>query len=159
VLEDWQVVHLDRVLSNKPVAYVVSHIGTILPAYCTSVGKALLAQQDEDLVHAWAATLEFNRLTPNTIASVDELMEELDRIRERGYAIDDEEREPGVRCIGAPIFDHEHRAVAAISLGAPTDRLPRRIEGSKVAMQVMATAIAISRELGYVRRAVPAAAE
>ncbi len=151
VLDDWQVVHLDRALSNKPVAYVVSRVGTILPAYCTALGKALLAQEDENLVYAWAAIQEFSRETPNTIGSADELMADLAAVRARGYSIDDEERELGVRCIGAPVFDHEGRAVGAISLGAPSDRLPKRLVGSKVAMQVLSTGLAISRELGHVR--------
>jgi len=151
VLDDWQVVHLDRVLSRKPVAYVVSRVGTILPAYCTALGKALLAQEDEDLVYAWAAIQEFKRQTPNTLGSADELMADLATVRSRGYSIDDEERELGVRCVGAPVFDHEGRAVGAISLGAPSERLPKRLVGSKVAMQVMSTALAISRELGHVR--------
>jgi DNA-binding IclR family transcriptional regulator len=151
VLEEWQIVHLDRALSRQSVAYMVSHIGLILPAYCTALGKALLAYQSEDLVYAWASTQELRRLTPNTITSADVLLDELRRIRTRGYSIDSEERELGIRCVGAPIFNHEGQPVAAISLGAPTDRLPRTIEGSEIAMQVVATARRISRELGYVR--------
>jgi DNA-binding IclR family transcriptional regulator len=151
VLEDWQIVHLDRALSRQSVAYMVSHVGVILPAYCTALGKALLAHRSEDMVYAWASTQELRRLTPNTITTVDALLDELRRIRERGYSIDNEERELGIRCVGAPVFDHEGQPIAAISLGAPTDRLPRTIEGSEVAMRVVASARAISRELGYVR--------
>jgi DNA-binding IclR family transcriptional regulator len=152
VLEDWQVVHLDRAISTQSVAYMVSHVGAILPAYCTALGKALLAWQGEDLVDAWASTQELRRHTPTTITTAEELLDELRRIRTRGYSIDDEEREIGVRCVGAPVFDREGHAVGAISLGAPTGRLPRTLEGSAVAMRVLATALAISRELGYVRR-------
>jgi DNA-binding IclR family transcriptional regulator len=152
VLEGWNVVHLDRALSRQSVAYMVSHVGAILPAYCTALGKALLAFQDEDMVYAWASTQQFVRLTANTVSTADELMDELRRIRERGYSIDNEERELGVRCVGAPVFDREARATAAISLGAPSSRLPRQLEGSEVAMHVVAAGLAISRELGYVRR-------
>jgi DNA-binding IclR family transcriptional regulator len=155
VLENWNIVHLDRALSRQSVAYMVSHVGAILPAYCTALGKALLAFRDEDLVYAWASTQEFVRLTANTVPSAEHLMEELRRIRERGYSIDNEERELGVRCVGAPVFDREGQAIAAISLGAPTGRLPRHLEGSQVAMHVVAAAQAISRELGYVRPGPP----
>jgi DNA-binding IclR family transcriptional regulator len=155
ILEDWQIVHLDRAVSNQSVAYMVSQVGTILPAYCTALGKALLAFQGEDMVDAWASTQELRRLTATTITTADRLLEELRQIRRRGYSIDNEEREVGVRCVGAPVFDREGTAIAAISLGAPTERLPRNIEGSQVAMQVVATGLAISRELGYVRRARP----
>lgn len=151
VLENWQIVHLDRVISNQSVAYVVSHVGAILPAWNTALGKALLAYQDEDLVYAWARTQELRRLTPTTITTVEGLLEELRRVRTRGFSIDNEERELGVRCVGAPVFDREGQAIAAISLSAPTGRLPRDLESSEVAMQVVAIAQAISRELGYVR--------
>jgi DNA-binding IclR family transcriptional regulator len=151
VLEDWQIVHLDRALSRQAVSYNVSRVGAILPAYCTALGKALLAFESEDMVYAWASTQELRRRTANTITTVDGLLAELRRVRERGYSIDDEERELGVRCVGAPVFDREGRPIAAISLGAPTGRLPRRLEGSAVAREVLATAQAISREMGYVR--------
>lgn len=152
VLQDWQIVHLDRVLSNQSVGYMVSRVGAILPAYCTALGKALLAQQPEDLVYAWASTQELRRLTPNTITTVDGLLDALRHIRQRGFAIDDEEREMGVRCLAAPVFDREGQAVAAISFSAPTTRVPRELAGSTTAMHVVAAAEAISRELGYVRR-------
>jgi DNA-binding IclR family transcriptional regulator len=71
VLEDWQIVHLDRALSTQSVAYMVSHVGAILPAYCTALGKALLAYQSEDMVQAWASTQELRRLTaPHPLARV-----------------------------------------------------------------------------------------
>jgi DNA-binding IclR family transcriptional regulator len=152
VLENWQIVHLDRAISHQSVAYMVSHVGAILPAYCTALGKALLAYQGEDLVDAWASTQELRRHTANTITTASGLLDELRRIRSRGYSIDDEERELGVRCIGAPVFDRDGHAIAAISLGAPTGRLPRTLDGSEVAMRVVAAALAISRELGHVRR-------
>jgi DNA-binding IclR family transcriptional regulator len=155
ILDNWQIVHLDRAISNQSVAYMVSQVGTILPAYCTALGKALLAYQGEDMVDAWASTQELRRHTSTTITTADRLLEELRQIRQRGYSIDNEEREVGVRCVGAPVFDRDGTAIAAISLGAPTERLPRSIEGSQVAMQVVATGLAISRELGYVRRGRP----
>jgi DNA-binding IclR family transcriptional regulator len=155
ILEDWQIVHLDRAISHQSVAYMVSQVGTILPAYCTALGKALLAYQGEDMVDAWASTQELRRHTSTTITTADGLLEELRQIRRRGYSIDNEEREVGVRCIGAPVFDRDGTAIASISLGAPTERLPRTIQGSQVAMQVVATGLAISRELGYVRRSRP----
>jgi IclR family transcriptional regulator, KDG regulon repressor len=119
----------------------------------TAVGKALHGYQSDDMIYAWASTHERLRHTSNTIATVDGLLDELLRIRARGYSIDYEERELGVRCIGAPVFDRDGHAIAAISLGAPTGRLPRNLEGSQLAIQVPAIGLAISRELGYVRRA------
>ena len=130
VLEDWQIVHLDRAISNQAVAYMVSHVGAILPAYCTALGKALLAYQSEDLVDAWASTQELRRRTSNTITTAEGLLEELRRIRERGYSIDDEEREVGVRCVGA---------LAGERLGAgPPDARPAAGDDRHLAVQATA---------------------
>ena len=67
---------------------------------------------------------------------------------ERGYGLDEEERELGVRCIAAPVRNHEGRVVAAISVAGPTERLPRTLAGSEVANAVVAAAQAISLDLG-----------
>jgi DNA-binding IclR family transcriptional regulator len=85
------------------------------------------------------------------VLSAEYLIDELPRVRERGYSIDNEECKPGVRCIGAPMFDRDGNAITAISVGAPTGRPPANLEGCPVATHVVAAAQAISRELGYVR--------
>ncbi len=149
VLEDWQIVYLERVLSRQPVGYMRSRAGAILPAYCTGLGKALLAYQPRSEVEAWASTQTFARLTPNTLTSAPALLEELDAIRERGYALDREEREPGVQCIAAPVRDHENEVVAAISVAVPMERMPRQLVGSELAYQVLDAAAGISQRLGY----------
>jgi IclR family transcriptional regulator, KDG regulon repressor len=155
ILESWQVVYLERVLSRQAVGYMTSRAGAILPAYCTGLGKALLAYRPEHEVVAWASSQTFKALTPNTITSVDRLLEDLQTIRDRGYAIDEQEREVGVRCIAAPIRDHEGDVVAAVSVAGPGDRMPRRLVGSELAERVLAAAAAISARLGYT----PSAAE
>ncbi len=149
VLDEWQVVYLERVLSRQPVGYMKSRAGAILPAYCTGLGKAQLAFRPRELVEAWAPLQTFRRLTPHTITTAAGLMEELDSIRHRGYALDDEEREPGVRCIAAPVRDHDGEVVAAISVAAPSDRMPQELADSDMARQVISAAANISRRLGY----------
>lgn len=148
ILDNWLVVYLDRVSSLQPVAYMTSRVGSIVQAHCTSLGKVLLAFRPEDDVAAWAATETFRAYTPNTITSVDRLLEELRATRERGYALDEQERQVGVRCIGAPIRDHEGEVVAAISIAAPGERMPRSLIGSQMAAHVIAAARQISRHLG-----------
>jgi len=149
VLDEWQVVYLERVLSRQPVGYMKSRAGAILPAYCTGLGKAQLAFRPRELVEAWAPLQTFRRLTPHTITTAAGLMEELDSIRHRGYALDDEEREPGVRCIAAPVRDHDGEVVAAISVAGPSDRMPQELADSDMARQVISAAANISRRLGY----------
>jgi IclR family transcriptional regulator, KDG regulon repressor len=150
ILDHWQVVYLERMLSPLSVGYMRSRAGAILPAYCTGLGKALLAFRSEAEVAAWAATQKFTALTPRTITTAKRLLKELALVRERGYGLDLEEREKGVTCIAAPIFNHTGDVVAAISVAGPTERMPRELVGSAIAAEVVAAARAISVDLGAV---------
>jgi len=150
ILDHWQVVYLERMIAPYPVGFMRSRAGAILPAYCTALGKTLLAFMPEAEVEAWAMTQKFPALTPNTITSARRLLKELRIIRDRGYGIDEEEREKGVRCLAAPIRNHHGDVVAAVSIAGPIDRLPRELAGSAIASAVVATARAISIDLGAV---------
>lgn len=101
---------------------IVSRVGTTLEAYCTGVGKVLLAFQPVEQLEAYIATGGFVAITPRTITDLGLLREELRRIREQGYAVDDEEFETGLRCVAAPI-EVKGRVIAALSASAPTSRL------------------------------------
>ena len=115
------------------------------PTYCTSVGKAFLAFQSEDLIRRIAAE-GLHRYTPNTITDLDGLIAELALTRQRGYSIDNEEIEVGLRCIGAPIRDSMQRVFAAVSVSGPAERMPDgRILG--LAPVVIQTANEISTAL------------
>jgi DNA-binding IclR family transcriptional regulator len=148
ILDHWQVVYLERVLSGLPVGFMRSRAGAILPAYCTGLGKTLLAFRPEPEIRAWAVKQRFTALTPRTITSASRLLKDLRAIRERGYGLDEEEREKGVRCIAAPVRNHIGDVVAAISVAGPTPRMPRVLEGSEMAAAVVAAARAISVDLG-----------
>src|SRR5438874_6240547 len=116
ILDHWQVVYLERVLAPFPMGSMRSRAGAILPAYCTALGKTLLAYRPESEVQAWMATQRFPALTPHTITSAKRLLKEIRLIREQGFGIDEEEREHGVRCVAAPIRNHSGDVVAAISI-------------------------------------------
>jgi DNA-binding IclR family transcriptional regulator len=150
ILDHWQVVYLERMLSPFPIGVMRTRAGAILPAYCTALGKTMLAYMPDVEVEAWAANQKFPALTSRTITSARRLLKELRVIRQRGYAIDDEEREKGVRCLAAPIRNHHGDVVAAVSIAAPIDRLPRDLVDGDVAAAVVATARAISIDLGAV---------
>src|SRR5712664_1006115 len=109
ILDHWQVVYLERVISPYPVGFMRARAGAILPAYCTALGKTLLAYMPEGDVEAWATKQKFPALTPHTITSARRLLKELRVIRERGYGMDEQERELGVRCVAAPVRNHEGR--------------------------------------------------
>ena len=148
VLDHWQVVYLERMPSPRPVGFMRSRVGAILPAYCTGLGKVLLANRPEPDVAAWAATQTFKAWTPNTITSRKRFLEELRATRARGYGVDEQEHELGVRCVAAPIRNHQREVVAAISVAGPTERMPRTLVGSETAKAVVAAAQEISVHLG-----------
>lgn len=117
------------------------------PLYCTGVGKVLLAWEPEEVVRALLGPGPLPRFTPRTLTHPEDVVRHLRRVRARGYAVDREERESGVRCVAAPVRDASGRVVAALSVSAPASRLPnRRIP--QVAATVVAAAHRISRQLG-----------
>ncbi len=123
-------------------------IGTRNNLYSTSMGKAVLAFLPAD-EQAWLIEqIEFKPLTPKTIVNRAALVQELTKIRIQKYAIDDEENELGVRCVGAAIFDRSGHVIAAISVSAPAYRFPiQHIE--EVSSQVLDITSTISARLGY----------
>jgi DNA-binding IclR family transcriptional regulator len=122
VLQRTSVVYLDKAGPANRVCKG-SKTGSSNPAYCTAMGKAMLAWLPQTEVQDLIDQMEFVPLTPKTICSRDELMLALDRVRRRGYSIDDEEVELGARCIGAPIFDKDHNPVAALSVSCVSSRI------------------------------------
>lgn len=120
------------------------------PAHSTSVGKAILAFQPEEVIERIKG-LGLRQFTDSTIVSAGALDQELANIRARGFAIDEGEHEPGLRCIGAPIRDQTGRVFASISLSGPAWRIPvSEIDG--LAKIVMHQAAMISGKLGYSER-------
>lgn len=120
------------------------------PAHCTSVGKAILAYQDEETLRR-VVDAGLERFTETTITDEDALAEELSQIRARGYAVDNAEHQPGMRCVGAPIRDEHGRIFAAISISSPAWQLPPEDveESSKI---VTYHANMLSQRLGHARR-------
>lgn len=125
-------------------------IGRTLDINCTGVGKALLAFLSEDQFNQLIKSKSFARHNDNTIVTVRGLKRELARVREQGYALDDEEDEIGLRCIGTPIFDAEQRTVAAVSMAGTTEDIPlERVQ--TLAATLKQTAAEISRRFQSVR--------
>ena len=125
VLDGADVVYLDKLEPSHPIA-LTSRIGGRNPAYCTGVGKAMLAWTfpSDEAIRGWISEhgpLEVR--TPTTITSTSGLAREMARIRSEGYARDMEESEQGVRCIAAPLFLGGSVPRAAVSIAAPRERL------------------------------------
>ena len=117
------------------------------PVYCTSVGKAILAFQDEETLAKIIAG-GLRRFTETTICEEAALRQEVAKIRSRGYAVDEGEHQPGLRCIGAPIRDQSGRVFAGISVSGPSWRIASP-EVERLAEVVIYHADLISQRLGY----------
>jgi DNA-binding IclR family transcriptional regulator len=128
-----------------------STVGRRTHIYCTSGGKALMAFLPEDRLEPLLATLQFAQHTRRTITSSIALRTELARIRRRGYAVDNEEGEEGMRCIGAPVRDYTGQVVASISIAGPIFRM-RKGRVPELSRAVIKAANDLSADLGYVPR-------
>jgi DNA-binding IclR family transcriptional regulator len=146
ILDHLSVLYI-RIRESRQAVRMSSGLGSRAPAHCTSVGKALLAYQPAELVQQ-IIDQGLKRYTVNTIVEREALLAELASIRAKGYAIDDEEIEVGLRCVAAPIRDHSGHVVAAISVAAPMQRMSRKMVQTTIP-SVVAAADAISRRLGF----------
>jgi DNA-binding IclR family transcriptional regulator len=146
ILDHLSVLYI-RIRESRQAVRMSSGLGSRAPAHCTGVGKALIAFQAPDVVQQIVEN-GLQRYTENTIIDPEKLRVELATIRQKGYAIDDEEIEVGLRCIAAPIRDHSGQVTAAISVAAPVQRMTKKNMQATIP-SVVAAAEAISRRLGY----------
>jgi len=144
-----QIVYIDKVEANNTIR-MASSIGKRSPMYCTSVGKAMLAFLPVHEVEEIWKNSRIEKRAANTITDLDVLKKELITIKKQGYAVDNEENEPGVRCVGAPIFNRFGQIEGAISISAPAIRVTEDMV-PVIAQEVMSAAREISKELGYSR--------
>lgn len=122
VLRNYTIVYIEQVSSPRSVR-MFTEVGHNAPLYCTGAGKAILSRLSKEDLDAYLTTIKLDQLTPHTSSSVDAVKREVALVRKRGYAVDNEEFEVGVRCIAAPIIDFTGRCVGAISVSGPTSRI------------------------------------
>lgn len=135
---------IHKEISDKNLLFVNQPLGSSSPCYCSSVGKCLLAFT-KDLDFSIYKIKPMEQYNERTINSYESLMESLEEVRRNGYALDDEEREVGLTCIGAPIIGRNGSAVAAISMSGPTSRMNDGHIEEKIQL-VVNTAKEISKE-------------
>lgn len=138
--------YIDKIDSNQTFR-MRSQIGWYVSLHATAVGKAILAYSSKDYVDR-IISKGLKAYTDKTITDPDTLLRHLEEVRSKGYAVDDEENEPGVRCVAAPIFDHRGKVIAALSISGSVltitaERIPY------LAQKVMEYASAISRRMGW----------
>lgn len=146
IREGRKALFIDDAATSHVIA-ISGQTGELVPLYCTSHGKALLADFNEQALKNLFGDKPLKTWTKKTITSLKELAGACETIRTRGYATDDSEYLDGVRCIAAPIRDSEGAVIASIGISAPSARFPRERE-KEYAENVMAIAARIGELIG-----------
>ncbi len=120
-LDNAHVLYVDKRNAARPIE-MFSQAGKVGPAYCTGVGKAMLAYLPDSELARVLPQQSFHRFTPSTLGDASQLVAELKAIRKRGYAFDREEHEPGIICVAVPILTQGGRMLGAISVTSSTTR-------------------------------------
>ena len=148
ILEDGNAVYVLKEESSYTLR-MYSRVGKVIPLYCTAIGKIFLSEMTDDELEGYFRTNPLKPYTPKSIRTHQALREELDRTRERGWSVDDEEHEENVFCIAAPVKDYTGRTIAALSVSWPIFRFNR--EGlPELAGKIAETTSALSKVLGYI---------
>ena len=147
VLDDGEALYLDKIEGRKAIR-VVSRVGMRLPLHCSGVGKVLLASLSDDEVDAILRLRGLAPFTPNTITERAKLRAELRLVRRKGFAIDNEEIELGLKCVAAPVRDASGGVVAAVSISGPKYRFDEATTRELVRLLCRAGA-RISAALGH----------
>jgi DNA-binding IclR family transcriptional regulator len=147
VLDGREVVYINQV-ESKNMIKMLAKPGSRGPAYCTGSGKVLLSKLSNKEIDRIFAKYNFARFTENTVGSIDELKTVLEEVRQRGYAIDREEIEVGVRCAAVPVYNLNGSLIAALSLSGPGSRLSYEYLIETVVPDLMVSAKKISKNLG-----------
>lgn len=147
IVQHDEVMYIDQVQSPRLVR-MFAEIGRRVPLHSTGGGKAILASLAAPERCGLLAARPLVALTPRTITSVERLERALEEVRHKGYAVDDEEQEEGVRCVAAVVRDHSGKPIGAMSLSGPTTRMTaERIE--TLGKLVAKTCVELSQALGY----------
>jgi DNA-binding IclR family transcriptional regulator len=148
VFRGGKVIYIDVAETTESVR-VVSRLGAVLPAYCTSIGKVLLASRPQEEVLDYLKATPMIAFTDKTLSDQEALNHQFCQIRRQGYAVDNEEYEHSVKCIAVPIRDHTTAVVAGLSISGPAHRL----QDSRIAKELLPALLEagqeLSKRLGY----------
>lgn len=147
IYRDWEMVYIDKV-DGPNTRIVYSQVGKRAPMYCTGIGKAVLAHMSPADIQYILSRQPLETLTEHTLTDSERILEELEQIRLRGYAVDEEEVELGLRCVAVPIYDCHRKPVAAVSISSAAAYLDDE-KILEAAAELKKTAKEISRKMGY----------
>jgi len=146
VLDKNEVIYVDKVESSEALRMDLA-VGRHVPAYCTALGKILLGGLSEERLNQYIEETRFDKRTTNTLSKKG-FRKQITEMKEKGFAIDDEELHLGIRCIAAPIKNHTGNIIASISTAGPSTRMDRnKLESIKPTLIEMS--LEISKQLGF----------
>ncbi|MBW2039651.1 MAG: IclR family transcriptional regulator [Deltaproteobacteria bacterium] len=148
IIRQNSMVYLDVVETEQTVR-VASRIGWRLPVYCSAIGKAQIAFKSESEIEKIISWGDMKKFTENTITGREKFLQHIKEIREKGYAVDNEEYERGVKCVGVPVWDYTQNVVAGISVAGPAFRLTKEVLEKKIIPAILEAGREISKRLGY----------
>lgn len=138
VLDEGEVVYVSRVATSRIMTVSIS-VGNRMPAYCTSMGRVLLASLSVDEQRRRLATVPMTTFTKYTVTDEDAILAELAKVAKRGWAMNDQELEVGLRSVAAPIVDASRRTVAAMNVSTHVGRVNQRELREKMLPALLAT--------------------
>lgn len=148
ILEGHEAIFIEKIQSVNSLR-MYSQIGRRIPLYCSGVGKVLMLQDTDEEILSKLSKKAFEKFTPKTLESAEEVLEQVKRAREVGYAIDDEEHEEGIFCMAVPIYDYRGKIIAAISTAGQNQEFVESPPADSLAL-MKKTASEISKRLGYI---------
>jgi DNA-binding IclR family transcriptional regulator len=146
VMHNGQALYIDKIESTRTLR-IISRVGASLHCHCSGVGKVLLSALNKKQLMGVIDEWGLPKKTENTFTDISAFQEELERIRENGYALDNEEIEYGLKCVAAPVRNELGKVVAAVSISGPRDRIDADLEEYR--KKVVETAEMISKKIGY----------
>jgi IclR family transcriptional regulator, pca regulon regulatory protein len=152
VLDGPDIVYIERCRSSRQGQREIDlnlHVGSRLPAYCTSMGKVLLAFLPDEEQGAVLDAVQFTQRGPNTLTEREALLAELDRVRNAGLAVNNEELAYGLRSIAAPVRSQSGEALAAINIAVHRSMVSLEDLVARLAPPLKRTALEISQRIGH----------
>lgn len=147
ILDDLEAVFIEKMQSVNTLR-MYSQIGRRIPLYCSGVGKALMLQYSDEEIISKLSEQKFEKFTPTTLETPEQVVEQVSKARKTGYTIDNQEHEMGIFCLAVPIYDYRGKIIAAIST-ADTDKCFIEKPNKGVLELIKDTGYNISKRLGY----------
>lgn len=148
ILDGTEITYIERIKTQQ-ILNINLQVGSRLPAYCTSMGKVMLAFLSEDRLNEVLKKINLKPFTPYTITRKEDFRRELREVRKRGFAVNNEELSIGLRSVAAPVRNFTGEVIAAVNTGVLSIRVPLRKLETVLAKKIMETADKVSFALGY----------